>query len=1097
MKRLLIDCSHVLKMILHAAKNTDSVRLLEFNGKQEKIPCHKEAYQIALGSLEKTLDYLKMTPAQIILCKDGKGCKQFRRQFIPEYSKRPEGPPEFFQEYTALVEMFETTVLKYGGLSLTKEGIEADDLIYALAQVLDCIIWSGDSDLLSAGDVYFNGEMNRDRFCGIKKEHIVCYKSLVGDSSDNVPGCKGLGEKAFIDLLSKYGDEALDDILGMLEDETLEELEPHAKDFKPFRKIIDNKDQVYRSYKCVKPYHPGFTGIQYKMLYPSGQNVFPQWEPTKELITKDKLTPDFLKKLSIELRKASVTGLDIETYITEEGKAWASANKSKTAKKPPIDIMGAILAGFSLCTGSNNHKNYYFSVAHKDTDNITLEQAEEILNMLPEDVPVIVHNTSYELPVLRNHFTLKFDRGYLPPLTYDTRILAGYCDEYESAKLKHWSEILMGYKQVTFGEVTEKPTFEFQEDRDDEVIKFEEESANVQMNELTGEEVLNYGCDDSICCVSLFEYAEVLTKYEGSWNAYEKADLASQFLYAESFLTGVKFDLDKCRTLQAENQKIYDETIDCIELALEGMEWTTTEEVVREIPRITPENLAEIKELAKLPPEYITTHHYWPGAKFVPATELSPSEIKRLFLIYTGRKLKTAVRKIEKIVEKIREEGEVEFADAVESGLTSVNTLAEYSFNPKAEINLKSPKQKCELLYDALHYPIRIRGKISDKMRAEGRTEGNPSADDDAFKHAIAYDARDNFEKDLLLHVIKATSCRTEDSLFYAPYQNMPHYSDGYVHPNGGQALTKSGRPASNKPNFSQVSKISRVREVYVPLEEDHIWVSMDFTGQELVHTAVQSGDEAMLSCFRGDVRKDIHSMTGVEVYNYGIKAQYGTDSDKLIDYDAFMAIRKDENHPLYKKIKDARTKAKPVNFLDLYLGTAATLSVDLMITQEEAQALLDAKTLIFPGVRKWQNDMTDLHAERGYAVEPMGRRRHLRLDGTWKDKHELRGAINHIIQGGAATQTKIAMSKIWQQGVLETFDAYFLFPVYDEMNFSVKRSQVVEFLKVAHPIMIANYAGFPLEFESVIKIGPNFGELVEIGSSIDEAKIMEVLERI
>ena len=1097
MKRLLIDSSHVLKMMMHASVNKDSVKLVEFNGKSVKVGCHKEAFQIALGSLEKTLSALNMTPSQIVLIKDGKGCKQFRRQFLPEYSKRPEGAPEFYQEYTALVEKFETTLLKYGALSVEKDGVEADDIIAYLAKVLDCVIWSGDSDMVAHGDVFFDGEMNKDRFYGIKKEHIVVYKSLVGDSSDSVPGCRDFGEGAFIKMLSKYSDSCLDDIKGMLEEECLEELEPHAKDFKPFQKILDNKEQVHNSYKCAKAYHPGYHNLKFKMLYPSGTGELPQWEPKSELITKDKLTPDFLKKLGIELRKALVTGLDIETYITEEGKAWALANKSKTAKKPPIDIMGAILAGFSLCTGSNNHKNYYFSVAHKDTDNITLQQAEEILNLLPEDVPVIVHNTSYELPVLRNHFTLKFDRGYLPPLTYDTRILAGYCDEYESASLKHWSEILMGYKQVTFGEVTEKPAFEFSDDNDDDVIEFEEESANVQMNELTGEEVLNYGCDDSICSVALFRYAEVLTKYEGSWNAYEKSDLASQFLYAESFLTGVKFDLDKCKMLQVENQKIYDETIDCIELALEGMEWSTTEEIPREIPRITPENINQIKELAKLPPEYITHHHYWPGAKFVPATELTPAEIKRLFLIYAGRELKTQVRKIEKIVEKIREEGEVEFADAVESGLASMNTLAEYSFNPKAEINLKSPKQKCELLYDALGYPIRIRGKISDKMRAEGRTEGNPSANDDAFKHAIAYDARDNFEKDLLLHVVKATSCRTEDSLFYAPYQNMPHYTDGYVHPNGGQALTKSGRPASNKPNFSQVSKISRVREVYVPLEEDHIWVSMDFTGQELVHTAVQSGDEAMLSCFIGDVRKDIHSMTGVEVFNYGIKAQYGTDSDQLIDYDTFMAIRKDEDHPLYKKIKDARTKAKPVNFLDLYLGTAITLAVDLMITKEEAQALLDAKTLIFPGVRKWQDDMTALHEERGYAVEPMGRRRHLRLDGTWKDKHELRGAINHIIQGGAATQTKIAMAKIWQQRVLETFRAYFLFPVYDEMNFSCHRDDVIPFLKVAHPIMIANYAGFPLEFESVIKIGRSFGELKEIGNTIDEEKISQVLAQL
>lgn len=1100
MKRLLVDASHILKMMLHAAVNTNSVKLVEFEGKQVKVGDHKEAYYIFLGSMEKTLAALNMVPSQIILIKDGKGCKNFRRQFLPEYSMRPPGPPEFMEEFNQLMGMVEETLLKYGAISVEKEGKEADDIIAAYAKVLDCVIWSGDKDMLAAGDVFFDGKLNEDKFFGIAKKHIQVYKALVGDTSDKIPGCPGFGQKTFIDMVAKFGDECLDDILGMLEERALGELEPHVEAFKPFQKILDNEDMVYNCYDCARFHHPGWHGFTVKMLYPSGNGDLPQWEPTMELITAEKLTPDFLDRLARELREAPVNGLDIETYITEAGKAWALANKSKTAKKPPMDIMGAILAGFSFCTGRNNHKNYYFPVDHKDTNNITLAAAELVLNLIPEEVPNIVHNTSYELPVLRNHFELRFDRGYLPPTTYDTRILMGYCDEYESPALKHWSKLLMNYDQVTFEEVTEKPAFVFHGDGgyvEEDAIEFEEESTNVQMNELIGQEVVNYGCDDSICSVALFRYAELLTKYEDSWRAYEQADLASQFLYAESFLTGVKFDLDKCRLLQAENQKIYDETIDCIELALESLEWTTTEEVEREQVRITPENLMEMKELAKRPPEYITTVHRWPGCEFIPATELTPAEIKRMFLIYTDRALKTSVRKLGKLIAVIREEGEADFADAVESGLEVMNKLVQYSFVPKAEINLRSPKQLVSLLYDALGYPIRIRGKLSDKMRAEGRTEANPSANDDAFSHAVAYDARNNFEKDLLLHVVKAKSCLTEDSLFYTPYQNMPHYTDGYVHPNGGQALTKSGRPASNKPNFSQISKKSRVREVYVPLEDDHVWVSMDFTGQELLHTAVQSGDETMMACYSGEVRKDLHSLTGVEVFNYGIKAQYGPDSDKLIDYDTFMAILDDPNHPLYRKVKDARNKAKPVNFLDLYLGTAISLAIDLMITEEEAQALLDAKTSIFPGVREWQDRMVDLHAEQGFAVEPMGRRRHLRLDGTWRDRHELRGSINHVIQGGSATQTKLAMARIWKEKVLEQFRAYFAYPIYDELDFSVHRDDVIPFLHVVHPIMISNYAGFPLEFESVIKIGRSFGELKEIGNTVDEERIKGALEKI
>jgi len=126
-----------------------------------------------------------------------------------------------------------------------------------------------------------------------------------------------------------------------------------------------------------------------------------------------------------------------------------------------------------------------------------------------------------------------------------------------------------------------------------------------------------------------------------------------------------------------------------------------------------------------------------------------------------------------------------------------------------------------------------------------------------------------------------------------------------------------------------------------------------------------------------------------------------------------------------------------------------------------------------------------------------MGRRKHLVLDGTWRDKHELRSALNFVIQGGAASQIKLILGRIWKEKILEKFEAYFLFPVHDEINFSVKKSQALEFIKEVHPIMTMPYADFGIEIRSSIEIGPNFGELVEIGSSIDEAKIMEVLERI
>lgn len=1072
MKRLLIDSSSILKSCLYAAINTDSVKLVLFEEKQVKVGDSREAYFIFLSSFEKTLATLGLVPSQAILIKDGKNAKAFRRKFLPEYSVRKPGPPEFIEEFVKLQDMVEETLLKYGGLSVSKEGIEADDIINALSSCIDSVIWSTDKDLLACpGDFFHNGTLNPNKFCGIAKKHIQVYKALVGDKSDRISGVPNLGEKTFIDLVSKYGDEALEDILQMLEEECLEELEPHTKDFKGFQKILDNKEAAYNSFKCAKFYHPGFTGLQYKMLNPSGNGDLPQWEPKSELITKNKLTSEFIAQLKRELKEAHVTALDIETSMTTEGLAWSEANKSKNKKTGPLDVFGAVLAGFSINTGSNNHITYYFPVDHKSTDNITLEQAEDILNLLPNDKPCLVHNAIYELPVLRNHFALAFDRGYLPEMTYDTRIMAGYVDENSPYGLKDRSKSLMDYDQVHFEDLM----------GDDGVL-------NKQMREMTGEEVLSYGNDDTICTSALYRHAEVVMKYEGTWDSYIKVDQPVQFIHAESFLTGVKFDLDMIKDLQAHNNIVYKETLCNIEEFLQDYEWEVSTAVEREQVRITVDNLEEMKALAKQQPEYTTTKGRWPGCVFEPAKELLPVEIKRLFLLYSGRELKTAVRKIEKIVDKVREEGEAEFADALESGLDSLNTLTEYSFTPKPELNLRSPKQLSYLLYEALGYPVRIRNKLTDKQRGEGRAEGNPASDDTALKHAIMYDARSEAERLLLHNILGAKSCLTEDSLFFTPYQSMPHWKDGYVHPQPGQAMATSGRATPSGPNVSQVSKISLIRRAYVPLEDDHVWISFDCESQELAHAAWHSQDENMLSCFMGD-RRDIHSITGVGIW--------AVDHDPL-DYEAFMKIRKDDTHPLHNEVVKVRNKkAKPTNFLSQYGGTAGTLAEGLLITESEAQAMLDAKEAMFPGVKVWQDKLTDQHIKLGYAVEPMGRRKHLVLDGTWRDKHELRSALNFVIQGGAASQIKLILGRIWKEKILEKFEAYFLFPVHDEINFSVKKSQALEFIKEVHPIMTMPYADFGIEIRSSIEIGPNFGELVEIGSSIDEAKIMEVLERI
>lgn len=1068
MKRLLIDASSVVKAALYAAAKGEHARLIEFEGKQEVIPSHVDGYEIWLTSLKKTLDFLSMVPCQVILVKDGRNASEKRREFLPGYRERPARPPEFFEEYSQMMAKVERNLLSYGAIVVDKEGVEADDMIAALAQVLHHVIWSTDKDLLAAGTVYMNGDLDPGKFLGIAKNHIVVYKSLIGDQSDKIPGAKGFGEKAFIDMVAKYGDECLDELLEMLGNRTLHELQPYAADFKPFQKIIDNAETIYASYDCARFHHPGWYDINWKMEYPKGDGTWPQWDLKIELITKDRLTPEFILRFRKQLEQVPWgPSFDIETWSDEESLAWGIANKSQ--RGPRLDVYGAHMAGFSITTGPNNNIVCYFPVDHKDTRNISLVDMKLLLDQLQEDRPLFVWNQEFELPVVRKHLELRFDRGWLPNV-HDALIMKSYVDENTPLKLKSTTKTYLGYNQVTFEEVTSGGSSRSWEAEEDENGAEEEDldddytPPSRQMNELTGLEVVGYGADDSICTGALASLFEVIMKYEGTWDAFSACETLPGYLCAEAFLTGQKFDLTRLEGLTKENAKKQSELWEKVNERLVTLEWTEYNGVT---------NRTEVRWI--------------PGCRFDPIVDLSPAELKRGYKQVTGEALKSNMRSPEKLAVLMMGKAP-DLARALTDGATPEEQLARFNevgeklFTPRPELNLGSPKQMCNLLYNAMKFPVRLRGKRTEKMKQRGELVGNPKGNELAIRHAIMHDA-DEWQKELLLLLIETKSLITDKSLYLKPYVNMPNPKSGLIHGSYGQSRQKTRRFSSSAPNRTQLSHKSPIREVYVPIFPDHVIVSFDEASQELRHAAVHSQDEAMLSCFLGENKRDIHSITGRAILE---------KQGKIITYEEFLRLKKADD----KHIVIARKKAKEANFLDQYLGTAPTLSEKLLIPVEEGQSILDAKREAFPGLSIWQNKVVEECRETGYALTPLGARKHIPLDGSWQDEHHLRSALNSIIQGGAAEQIKMAMVRLWKMGITDLFDCIFLFPCHDELVFSCHIDQVVEFCRTVHAVMTQPYGGLNMPWESSIEIGWNYGQMREF-ENFDAAGISEYVEEL
>lgn len=172
----------------------------------------------------------------------------FRHEMYADYKGTRKPMPEDLRPQIDLMKK----VLDTMGISRYEQaGIEADDIIGSMAKRYkgDTIIITGDKDSFQLVDettsVYFTrrgiteteiySNENFKEKTGIEPIQIIDLKSMMGDSSDNIPGIAGVGEKTALSLVEKYG--------------SLENLYAHVDELsgKLKEKVENSKDIAYLS----------------------------------------------------------------------------------------------------------------------------------------------------------------------------------------------------------------------------------------------------------------------------------------------------------------------------------------------------------------------------------------------------------------------------------------------------------------------------------------------------------------------------------------------------------------------------------------------------------------------------------------------------------------------------------------------------------------------------------------------------------------------------------------------------------------------------------------------------------------------------------
>ncbi|MBN6361217.1 DNA polymerase I [Providencia huaxiensis] len=441
---------------------------------------------------------MQYKPSHVAVVFDAKG-KTFRDELFESYkSHRPPMPDDLRAQIAPLHEMVEAMGLPL----LVVSGVEADDVIGTLAceasrKGMPVLISTGDKDMaqLVEPNITLINTMNntilgpdevKEKY-GVPPELIIDFLALMGDSSDNIPGVPGVGEKTALALLQGIG--SLEAIY-----RDLDAIAPlgfrGSKTLAP--KMAENRELAFLSYQLatiktdveldkaceelqvaqpdVDKLHQLFSRYEFKRWLTDVENG--TWMEGKGASTKASPTPaaspvksssSAVPTLSAENYQTILEKADLEQWVEKLSKAPLFAFDTETDS---LDTQEARLVGMSFAIEPGHAA--YLPLGHDYLDapvQLPLEEVLEVMKPLLESEKIlkIGQNLKYDAEVLENYGIELKGIGYDTMLeSYVLNSVAGMgrhdmdslADRHLNHKTVSFEEIAgKGKKQLTFNQI--------------------------------------------------------------------------------------------------------------------------------------------------------------------------------------------------------------------------------------------------------------------------------------------------------------------------------------------------------------------------------------------------------------------------------------------------------------------------------------------------------------------------------------------------------------------------------------------------------------------------------------------------------------------
>ena len=476
----------------------------------------------------------------IVFALDSKG-DTFRNKIYPDYKANRDAPPEdLIKQLPVAIDW----IREMGFAHLAKDGFEADDIIATLAkygkeQGLNVRIVSHDKDLyqmIEDGKVVMYDSVKRKEITGqecfekfgVYPKDFINFQAIIGDSSDNVPGVKGIGKVGASKLINKYS--TLEAIYDDLENCGTANIQ---------KKLLESKENAFMSRELVTMKQDVFKDFDLESFVFEDKNYltclvddFERYE-MKQALKKARMGTDFSEMSEAEESTEGALTFKAITLDTKE-KLFEIVNTitpntlvAFDTETMGLDTKKDRLVGFSFAL--DEQRAYYVPIAHfylGVTEQVSIEDALRAIKVLLK-AKVIGQNLKFDLSLL--YFQHNIEE--IVPFA-DTMIMAWLLNAGSKVGLDSLAKKFFDYEMKPFKKMVKKG----------------ETFANVDIESATF-----YASEDAWMTFMLYKELEKALDL-ASLNYLKKEASEVEYPFINTLIAmeqrGIKLDISKLETLK-------------------------------------------------------------------------------------------------------------------------------------------------------------------------------------------------------------------------------------------------------------------------------------------------------------------------------------------------------------------------------------------------------------------------------------------------------------------------------------------------------------------------------------------------------------------